>query len=223
MKNMLWGIVLICIGIVLGLNALDITNIDLFFDGWWTLFIIIPCFIDLFRDKDKTGNIVGLVIGIFLLLSCQGLVNFSILWKMVVPIVLIVIGLSCIFKSAFSDSAKKIKEINSKSNGNNKEILAVFSSQKVNVSDDKFEGGTISCIFGGVSLDLRDAKITNDIVINATSVFGGVDILVPDKVNVIVNSTSIFGGVDNKIENNSDNKKTIYVSATCLFGGVDIK
>ena len=58
MKNMLWGIVLIAIGIVLGLNALDITNIDLFFDGWWTLFIIIPCFIDLFKDKDKTGNIV---------------------------------------------------------------------------------------------------------------------------------------------------------------------
>lgn len=223
MKNMLWGIVLIAVGIVLGLNALDITNIDLFFDGWWTLFIIIPCFIDLFKDKDKTGNIVGLVIGIFLLLSCQGLIDFSSLWKMVVPVVLILIGLSFIFKNTLSDSAKKIKEINSKNKENDKEILAVFSSQKVNVSDEKFEGSSISCVFGGVSLDLREAKITSDIVINATSVFGGIDILVSDNVNIKVNSTSIFGGVDNKIENNSDNKKTIYVNATCLFGGVDIK
>lgn len=223
MKNLLWGIVLIGIGVVLGLNALDITNINLFFDGWWTLFIIIPCFIDLFKDKDKTGNIVGLVIGIFLLLSCQGLIDFSSLWKMIVPVVLILIGLSIIFKNTFSDSAKKIKEINSKHSESDKEILAVFSAQKVSVSDEKFEGASISCVFGGVSLDLREAKISGDIVINATSVFGGIDILVSDDVNVKVNSTSIFGGVDNKIENRSDNKKTIYVNATCLFGGVDIK
>lgn len=223
MKNLLWGIVLIGIGVVLGLNALDITNINLFFDGWWTLFIIIPCFIDLFRDKDKTSNIVGLVIGIFLLLSCQGLIDFSSLWKMVVPIVLILIGFSFIFKNTFSESAKKIKEINSKNSESDKEILAVFSSQKVNVSDEKFDGASISCVFGGVSLDLRGAKISSDIVINATSVFGGIDILVSDNVNVKVNSTAIFGGVDNKIENNSDNKKTIYVNATCLFGGVDVK
>ena len=223
MKNMLWGFVLIAIGIVLGLNALDITDIDLFFDGWWTLFIIIPCFIDLFKDKDKTGNIVGLVIGIFLLLSCQELIDFSSLWKMVVPVVLILVGLSFIFKNTFSDSAKKIKEINSKNKENDKEILAVFSSQKVNVGDEKFEGSSISCVFGGVSLDLREAKITSDIVINATSVFGGIDILVSDNVTVKVNSTSIFGGVDNKRENSSDNRKIIYVNATCLFGGVDIK
>lgn len=223
MKNMLWGIVLIAIGVVLGLNAFDITNIDLFFDGWWTLFIIIPCFIDLFKDKDKTGNIVGLVIGIFLLLSCQELIDFSSLWKMVVPVVLILVGLSFIFKNTFSDSAKKIKEINSQNKENDKEILAVFSSQKVNASDEKFEGASISCVFGGVSLDLREAKITGDIVINATSVFGGIDILVSDNVTVKVNSTSIFGGVDNKRENSSDNRKIIYVNATCLFGGVDIK
>lgn len=222
MKNVLWGIILICVGIVLGLNALDITNINLFFDGWWTLFIIVPCFIDLFKDKDKTGNIVGIIIGLFLLLSCQGVINFSILWKMIVPVVLIIIGLSFIFKNMFSDNVKKIKEIN-KNNKSDKEVIAVFSSQKVNVSDEKFEGATISCVFGGVSLDLRDAKINSDVVINASSVFGGIDVLVPDNIDVKVNSTAIFGGVDNKIKNNSENKKIIYINATCIFGGVDIK
>ena len=222
MKNVLWGIILICVGIVLGLNALDITNINLFFDGWWTLFIIVPCFIDLFKDKDKTGNIVGIIIGLFLLLSCQNLIDFSSLWKMIVPVVLIIIGLSFIFKNMFSDNVKKIKEIN-KNNKSDKEVIAVFSSQKVNVSDEKFEGATISCVFGGVSLDLRDAKINSDVVINASSVFGDIDVLVPDNIDVKVNSTAIFGGVDNKIKNNSENKKTIYINATCIFGGVDIK
>ena len=37
-------------GVIFGLNALEITDINIFFDGWWTLFIIVPCFIGLFKD-----------------------------------------------------------------------------------------------------------------------------------------------------------------------------
>ena len=48
-KNILWGIILIIIGTIIGTNALGITNINIFFKGWWTLIIIIPCFIDLFN------------------------------------------------------------------------------------------------------------------------------------------------------------------------------
>ena len=47
-SKILWGIVFITLGIVIALNALDITDINLFFYGWWTLFIIITCLIGLF-------------------------------------------------------------------------------------------------------------------------------------------------------------------------------
>ena len=62
--NILWGIVLIILGLIIGANALGIADINIFFDGWWTLFIIIPCFIGLFKEREKTGNIIGLFIGI---------------------------------------------------------------------------------------------------------------------------------------------------------------
>ena len=97
-SNLLWGIFFISIGIILGLNALEITNINIFFNGWWTLFIIIPCFIDLFKDEDITGDIIGLVIGISLLLGCNDLINFELIWKLLVPTILVVTGLSFIFK-----------------------------------------------------------------------------------------------------------------------------
>ena len=54
--------------VIIGLNAFHITNIDLFFDGWWTLFIIVPCFFGLFKDQDKTGNIIGLIRYLFIAL-----------------------------------------------------------------------------------------------------------------------------------------------------------
>ena len=100
MRNVLWGLFFIVIGIIFGLNALEITNIDLFFDGWWTFFIIVPCFIGLFNEKDKTGNIIGLVLGVFLFLSAQGIVEFEILFKLAVPALLVVFGLSMIFKNS---------------------------------------------------------------------------------------------------------------------------
>ena len=71
LSKILWGIVFIVIGIIIGLNALGVTNINIFFDGWWTLFIIIPCLIGLFDNdsEGKTGNLIGIVIGVILLPS----------------------------------------------------------------------------------------------------------------------------------------------------------
>ena len=43
--NVLWGLVFIAIGIIIGLNSMGVTRINIFFSGWWTLFIIVPCFI----------------------------------------------------------------------------------------------------------------------------------------------------------------------------------
>ena len=67
-SNIIWGLLFIVIGTIFALNALEITDIDIFFDGWWTLFIIIPCAVGLITERDKTGNLIGLAIGVFLLL-----------------------------------------------------------------------------------------------------------------------------------------------------------
>ena len=67
-ESILWGIVFIVLGLIIAGNVLGITNIRIFFNGWWTLFIIIPCFIGLFKNNRRTGNIIGLIIEVALLL-----------------------------------------------------------------------------------------------------------------------------------------------------------
>ena len=47
-SKILWATLLIILGIVVGLNSFNIININIFFNGFWTFFIIIPCIIDLF-------------------------------------------------------------------------------------------------------------------------------------------------------------------------------
>lgn len=223
--NILWGIVLIAIGLIIGGNALGITNINIFFEGWWTLFIIIPCFIGLFKEREKTGNIIGLLVGIALLLCCQKVLSFDMVWKLALPVILIIIGISFIFKDTFDRNvSEKIKKLNENKNKDN-DYCATFSSQNVNFDGEKFNGADLTAVFGGVKCDLKNAIIENDVVINASSIFGGTEIYIPDNVKVKIKSSSIFGGVDEKKKKAvTDNEAhTIYINAVCIFGGVEIK
>ena len=73
------------------------------------------------------------------------------------------------------------------------------------------------------TLDLRNAIITEDVVINSTCIFAGIDIFVPQNVQVKVAGVPVFGGVDNKAANAAPGAPTVYVNSTCIFSGVDIK
>lgn len=221
-SNMLWGIVLIVIGVIFGMNALGISDIDIFFDGWWTLFIIVPCFIGLFSDNDKTGDLIGLVIGVILLLGCQGYIRFYMIWKLIVPTILILVGLSFIFKDTFNRKIKK--EMRKLNRNKDSEYYATFSGQNINFGNETFTGCSLNAVFGGLKCDLRDAMIHEDCILDASAIFGGITIYVPENINVKVTSTPIFGGVTNHCRSkNQADGVTIYINALCMFGGVDIK
>lgn len=222
-SKVLWGLVFIAIGIIIGMNALGITSINIFFDGWWTLFIIIPCFIGLFENEKegKVGNIIGMVIGVALFLATREIISFEIIAKMILPLILVAIGLSMIFNETIkSKVAEKVKE--GKKNGL-ESIVATFAEQKVKKDDEEFKGANLDAVFGSIVLDLKKANIEKEAVIKASSIFGGIEIIVPTDVNIKVKSTPIFGGVSNKTTNSKENQKTIYIESFCMFGGVDIK
>ncbi len=88
------GIVLLALGVILLLNAFHIFSFNIFFDGWWTLFLIIPAAVSMSRTGLTAGNAVLMVIGIGFLLTEQG-------WDFrgyIVPALFIVIGLVILFK-----------------------------------------------------------------------------------------------------------------------------
>ena len=221
-SSVLWGIVLIAAGVILALNVFDIADIDIFFDGWWTLFIIVPCTIGLFTEREKTGNIIGIVIGVLLLLCCQDILSFSVLWKLLVPAIIVIIGLKMVLTGILGNKANEILK-NMKLEGKKpKTGCAVFSGCDLNYDSEVFEGAELTAVFGGVECDLRNAIIDRDCAIQVSAIFGGIDIFVPAGINVKVNANSIFGGVSNKTKVHP-NAPTVYVSGICMFGGVDIK
>jgi len=221
-SRVLWGIVLIAAGVILALNVFNITDINIFFDGWWTLFIIVPCGIGLFTEREKTGNIIGVVIGVFLLLCCQDILSFSMLWKLLVPAVIVIVGVKMVLNGLFGNKVNEIMKQLKQEGKKPKAGCAIFSGCDMNYDGEVFEGAELTAVFGGVKCDLRNAIIEKDCAIQVSAIFGGIDIFVPAGINVKVSSNSIFGGVSNKTAVHQ-NAPTLYISGTCMFGGVEIK
>ncbi len=223
-KGVVWGILLVAIGALWCLDIVGILNFTLFFDGWWTLIIIVPSFIDLITEKNKTGSIIGLAIGVLLLLACQNIIDFGMIIRLAVPIILLVIGINIIVKSIFGRRVReKARALKTDKPDGLKSYCAVFSGVEPNFENVVFEGCEATAIFGGVDLDLRRAYINEDVYIEVCCIFGGVDIKLPEGVNVRVSTIGMFGGVSDKHgAKNSDTAATVYISGTNIFGGTDI-
>lgn len=109
-----------------------------------------------------------------------------------------------------------------------KEFWSTFSDQEINYKDKEFKGCRIDAVFGGADLDLRGAKIKNNAIVKASSIFGGIIIYAPEDVKVEMTSAAIFGGITDKRANKKSDgskkfDKTIYIDATCVFGSVEIR
>lgn len=221
-KKVIWGLLLIALAALLALNSLGVIEFELFFDGWWTLFIIVPSLAALIENKNKTDSIISLLIGIIFLLCARDILSWDMVWKLALPVILASIGIKIII-SAFrkKKSHRIVKEI--KVDGKNlQKGIAVFSGTELNFDNTVFDGADLVACFGGVECDLRHAIIDKDCIIHTCCVFGGIDIKVPDNVKVVNNASSIFGGIDVIKSNNSANH-TIYIDGICVFGGIDVQ
>ena len=155
LNGIVWGIVLVAAGVLLGLNAFGITDIDIFFDGWWTLFIIVPCAVGLVTDRDKFGSLIGICVGVFLLLCCRDVLDFSMVWKLLVPIIVVLIGLKLIIGGIVGERSSEVFKRIRESGGTPKNGTAVFSGSDIGFSGEVFEGARLTAVFGGVDCDLR--------------------------------------------------------------------
>lgn len=216
LNKILWGIAFLAVGVILATNAMGITDWNLLFDGWWTLFIIVPSAIGVLTERDKLGNLFGVGIGVVLLLCCRDVLSFDLFWKLLAPAVVLFIGVKLLL-GGFFEKRRDTVQIKT---GKLPVGCALFSGNEMNYDGMEFEGAALTAIFGGVECDLSKAIIPHDCEIRVTAVFGGVDIRVPEGVRIQSDTVSIFGGLEDKTS--SGDGVTVYIKGICLFGGVDI-
>ncbi len=221
----IWGIVFLVFGVILGLNALNITSINIFFDGWWTLFIIIPSFVGVLKRENVGFNLILFLIGMYLLLACNDIIDFrGIVSKLLLPLIFVIFGLSLMFKKN-KNHVTYVEEDDEDDDDEDDEdeedldkISVLFKEDNVKVKN--LNNLKLEATFGTLNIDASSVKVKEDITIKTSVVFGTLKIKVPKDVSVKLISNGIFKDDINNVKVKS--KNTIFIKADTCFGSVII-
>ena len=107
-------------------------------------------------------------------------------------------------------------------------ISSIFSGVNRTVLSKNFQGGNISCVFGGAEVDFTQADINGRVILRIEQVFGGVKLIVPSHWVVQNELDGVFHGVEDKRGYKSPSTianpdKVLILKGSSVFGGVEIK
>jgi predicted membrane protein len=220
--RMVPGFLLVIIGTLILLDHMGILRIH----NLWSFWPVILIVVGLLRLQESCNRGIGvllMLVGTLFLLSNLGYLRLSAadFW----PIVLIAIGLGLMW------GRFQLPRIPTAPGGPDKvNATAMFAGVERRVTTTNLNGGTVQAIFGGVELDFRSADIEGEeTVLFVEAVFGGIEIVVPERWSVIYEGQSIFGGYNDETRAplpdapGSAPRKRLILRGQALFGGISVK
>lgn len=103
-------------------------------------------------------------------------------------------------------------------------LVAIFDGIDLKSRAQAFRGGSMLAWFGGVAVDLTEAKLAPDARLTIGALFGGVDVKVPPEWRVVSTGRAFAGGVSDDVPEPQDPEApTLTVESTTAFGGISIR
>jgi predicted membrane protein len=219
------GLLITALGVILLLDRIGILEArDIL--RFWPVVLVVIGLLKLVSPGGGVGRTFGAllaIVGAALLLDKLGWahVHFEDLW----PLVLIALGLILLWRAVEwqrggvlppSSSLSRLRE------------FVVFGGVERRVSAQDFEGGEVMVLFGGCEIDLTKAAMKGDqAIIEATAIFGGVELRVPEDWTVTLRGVGVFGGYSDHTRYPTPvagaGRKELVVRGGAVFGGVDVK
>jgi len=243
------GITILLVGVLFLLQNFGLIQVHHAWQYWPA--ILIAFGVARASDSRRPGGRVwgGMVAiaGVLLLLGNLNIISENI-WRVIWPLLLIGAGLSMLYRTArrrrrYREGDEAGNPPDDKPPDDNRpggsppvpprrsepgqlDEWAVFGGSRRRLDSQDFKGGEAFAMFGGIELDLRSAAITQDeVVIDASALFGGVDIQVPESWNVQVEGHGIFGGYDDQTSHATPEnaRPRVVITGNAVFGGVVVK
>lgn len=203
--TLLLGIILILIGAGYLCNALFHWHFSIFFNGWWTLFLIIPSIVKMATSGIKRSYVILLLSGIFLLIIS------NLPSMLIFPVFVILTGIFILyhtFSSPKNTQQHNYRFSSARSNTNNHwnhaendfsdfpTYSVTFSKSVVQNTSNNLTGGKIEVFMGSADVDFSMALIKDDITIDVTSVTGTANIIIPKNIKLNIITSNILGTTD---------------------------
>ncbi|MGH8941707.1 MAG: LiaF transmembrane domain-containing protein [Acidimicrobiia bacterium] len=212
--RLFFGLLIVAVGTVLLLDNAGVLDAGEIFGTWWPAVLVLAGILT-FAANPRHWPVALIItgIGVAFLLSNLDIVDIG---SIVIPAAIILVGLLVIFGRGLGSPTEAGDRVNS---------FNVFSGSEIASHSKQFQGGSISAVFGGAEVDLRDTVPAPDAALDVFAAFGGVEVTVPEGWNVVTRGLPLFGGIDNATAKEAvpADAPTLAVNATVLFGGLEIK
>jgi hypothetical protein len=218
------GVFVILLGLTFTLDnfgiTLGATLRTLLARGWPVVFVLagIARLLDPQEGPRAPNGYVWILAGAALMAHNFGWVDAWRLW----PLALIAVGVLFVWRAFVPPGRPRADPA-----GVRLDALAVMGGSRRASSAPDFQGGSLLAVMGGVEVDLRSAGIASgEAVLEAFTLWGGIEIAVPHEWEVESRGVALLGGFEDKTrarEPGAPNRPRLVVTGLAVMGGVEIK
>jgi predicted membrane protein len=213
------GALILIIGTLFLLQNFDVLDFGIVVAHWWPLIIVIIG-LDRLRRGDRSGGTILLIVGVAFLTATLDIIRWGSIFRFW-PVILILVGLSILLKGR--DKPGWLSATSGESSEDYLKIRATFSGVSRTIISENFEGGEISAVFGGVELDLRNAKASAEgCRLDLSAQFGGVEIAIPPEWRISVTGSPVLGAIEDKTSKTGEKSVQVECHCSVAFGAVEI-
>ncbi len=214
-SQLVFGVLLIAVGVLLLFDRAGTVDAWAVFEtGWPAILILAGAAQVLTRPRNLLGGAVLAGLGVALFAWTLGYVtSLAVLW----PLLLIALGIWLM--ASRTPVTARIEGLEA----SDTDIVAVFDNRIVQRTGP-FAGGSVTAVFGDVRLDLRHASLDQaGARLQVTTVFGDLDLEVPDGWRVAVSGPELLGDVNLRAAHDPpDDAPVLQLRVVTIFGDVDI-
>lgn len=199
------------------------------FVSWQMLLIVIGLW-SMVRRQNSSGLILLAIGTFFLIPRLTGWIDGG--WiRTYWPVLLIAIGAILIIRKMLPQNNRRHNKRNgfresSQTENGYLHSDTMFGSVKHIILDPVFKGADIKNSFAGTIIDLRATKLdAGETYINVDSLFGGIELYVPNSWHVVSEVRPVFGGYNDKRFNRIevDYQHKLIIKGNITFSGVEVK
>lgn len=223
-SQVILGVMVITIGLVFLLDTLDIIDTHRAF-SFWPLFFIAIGTVKIIDSKSSGGRLAGAALvawGGLLALDRMDIIRFN--WAVVWPLLLIGFGAVVVAKAI---RGRRMVECAGLKEGVHDhdvvDVTAIIAAVQRRVTTQHFRGGEITAVMGGCSLDLRNAAIDKEAVLNVFAFWGGVTLKCPPDWSIVMEGTPLMGGFEDKTMTPPEGAKRLVIRGYAIMGGVEVR
>ena len=214
--RLVWGCAILAAGLIGWLDHTGQLHASDYFQ-WWPLILIAMGLAHLPR-RQWVSTIVLCVIGILFLPELPFLPHVRLSMILGVWPLLISAGGVTLIRQALGPTATNARRDNSF------HCVAVMGGVGRGVASSDFAGGDAVAVMGGCEINLANAKITSEAVIDVLAFWGGIEIHVPRGWRIENHVLAILGGVVDKTDGNAPaGAPTLIIRGSAIMGGVEVR